>query len=321
MGKFLSTILEKLSQTQEEKLLILSKHTSSESASRETRNSSQLSLVDRGVYTSQGTQMTLVGVDLGNECIQEVATMLDARSSGAFLNRRRSSSSSQGPTADDSLYVDIHTDSYKAFGQDVRVRILHRAFTANRPKVAYMGGKAFTRRMFKRDVQTGSFSFLNPWQGQVSMQNQNHVHDTIKSFHTPSGNNFGGSLVSELRCNFSSVPKSAHQLEVYDRRHSLQSETVRKITRGLPRKGLDSLHSSTSHRWSATSLSSGILQQPSVPYPGMELAQERLGGGRGDEAKLAKLILYPGGHDFIDLLVAANLLVFNRIYEHAMQRL
>lgn len=184
-----------------------------------------------------------------------------------------------------------------------------------------MGGKAFTRRMFKRDYHTGSFSFLSPWQGEVSMHNQNQVRDTIKSFHAPDRHAAPGNLVSELRCNFSAIPKSKRLGEPYDHRHSLQFDTVRKITRGLPMKGLDGRPLSTNHRWSAINLGGGMLQSQSASYPRMELAQERLGGGRGDDAKLAKLIVYPAGQDFIDLLVAANLLVFNRIYEHAMQRL
>lgn len=66
--------------------------------------------------------MTLVGVDLGNDYIREVGTMLDTRSSGHSLTRRRSNSLSYEHTTDDSMYIDIHTDCYKTFGQDVSTK-------------------------------------------------------------------------------------------------------------------------------------------------------------------------------------------------------
>ena len=285
----------------------------------ETRNSSQLSLSERGIALAQCPSMTLVGVDLTCDYVREVGTLCDGRPSMSSSNLRRPSSLSQDQVSDDSMYIDIHTDSYRSFGQDVSLWVLSLDTPELIAQVAYMGGKAFTRRMFKRDVQTGSFSFLSPWQGEVLMQNQYHVRDTIKSVHIPYGKPLQRDLTSELRCNFSAIPKSSQNGGVYHRQNSFQAETVRKIARGLPRQALDVAHSSTNRRWSAISV--GSLERHWAPYPRMELAQERLGGGRGDDAKLAKLIVYPFGQDFIDLLVAANLLVFNRIYEHAMQRL
>lgn len=175
--------------------------------------------------------------------------------------------------------------------------------------------------MFKPEPSYASFNFATPWSTQVAMQNQHQLRDTFKSYHIPSGDPLDKSPVSELRCNFPAVPKMGESRDVLRTGGNGQSDAVRKITRGLPAQALNYAHISSNHRWSAISLSPGILHRPSAPYPHFELAQERLGGGRGDEAKLGKLIILPEGQHFLDLMVAANLLVFNRIYEHATQRL
>lgn len=50
----------------------------------------------------------------------------------------------------------------------------------------------------------------------------------------------------------------------------------------------------------------------------LSLGQERLGGGlRGRDAKLAKVVIHGPGKAFLDLLVAANMLLFNRAWQLA----
>lgn len=92
----------------------------------EMRNSSQLSLIDRRIINCNCTKMTLVGVDLQNDDVRELATMLDPRPPHSTLTRRRASSIPHNETSDDSMYIDIFNPAYKPFGLDVSApKLLH----------------------------------------------------------------------------------------------------------------------------------------------------------------------------------------------------
>ena len=92
----------------------------------ETRNSSQLSLVDRKMISPNCTKMTLVGVDLQNGDVRELVTMLDPRPPRSTSTRRRASSIPYNEASDDSMYIDIFNPAYKPFGLDVSApKLLH----------------------------------------------------------------------------------------------------------------------------------------------------------------------------------------------------
>ena len=150
------------------------------------------------------------------------------------------------------------------------------------------------------------WQFSSPWLGSVYLQPRNQFKDTIKSFHQISHTVLEDDLTAELRPNFSAVPLTR------EKSRSLRLSRIPSQTQRFNRPNSLAAHS----RHHSTSTVETYSSCPSL-----ELAQEPLGGGRGDEAKLGKLLIYPHGQEFMDLLVAANLLVFNRIYQQAMQRL
>ena len=91
----------------------------------DVRNSSQLSLADQGLSLSGATRETLVAVDLNREDIREVASMVDLAAS--YKSVAPSSNGTNGAlmyTLGESMFIDIHNDAYRRFGQDVCRKLL-----------------------------------------------------------------------------------------------------------------------------------------------------------------------------------------------------
>ena len=297
------------------------------SSELEWRNSSQKCLDERGFIGPRGSKMSLVAVNMSRDDIREVATLVDPKVPGRIyrFNSRTQPPSVDQINAENPLFLDLHPEAYKHFGLDL----------------AYWQGKAFTRRIFRADAFKPHYSFTSPWGGQVTLERFAHGKPTLKGFHRmPNRASFEGILSSELRPNFSpyrrsyersqsttdarpalsinhrdsfdSTMSSAAQSRLTNHREKLNRLRHRsEIISGSAKEKLNVMLNSRN-----SSFDSGFRYKSSESS--FHLAQEPLGGGTGDEAKLAKLIIYPEGQDFIDLIIAANMLVFHSIYERAM---
>ena len=294
---------------------------------REWRNILQRSLDERGLIGSKGSKMCLVGVNMSRDDIREVATLVDPKTTGAvYVTESRYRTASLDHTnAENPLYIDIYSQAYKNFGLDVGY---------------FCQGKAFTRRVFRADGLKPHYHFVSPWGGQVALERHAHGKPTLKGYHRMANRAaLDGILTSELRPNFSPVRKT------YDRSSASTEDrasfsysrqtSVDSIMSGSDVGKLSSQREKLSRIRRRSEIISGSAKEKfntmlkaqnrnfdDFTYDSSEfnfdLAHEPLGGGTGEEAKLAKLVIYPEGQDFIDLVVAANMLVFHSIYERAM---
>ena len=292
---------------------------SSTAQQREWRNTSQRNLDERGMIGPLGAKMCLVSVNMARDDIREIGTLIDPKMPGLVYapeNKYRAPAANN-TNAENPLYIDLHPKAYKDFGADV----------------AYHQGKAFTRRVFRGEAFKQHYHFTSPWGGKVTLERHAHGKPTFKAFHRmPNSRAFDGILTSELRPNFSPYRKvyepSSSGVSIH--RPSFDSTTSASEDGRLstPRNRLarfrhrsEQISGSAKERFN-TMLNSRMQTYDDFTYHSsdfnMQLAHEPLGGGTGDEAKLAKLIIYPEGQDFIDLVVAANVLIFNATYERAM---
>lgn len=293
---------------------------------REWRNMSQKSLDERGLIGPHGTKMCLVAVNMSRDDIREVATLVDPKMPGQIYRptNRYQAPSHDYINAENPLFVDLYPEVYTRFGVDL----------------AYWQGKAFTRRVFRADGLKQHYHFVSPWGGQVTLERHAHGKPTLRGFHRKGNRGaLDGVLTSELRPNFSPYRRD------YNRSDS-SSESRPSLS--LPHRDSfestmsnSSFNNATNHRerlarfrhrseqvtGSAKVRLNHMLNSQNRSFDdftynssefSFHLANEPLGGGTGDEAKLAKLVIYPEGQDFIDLVIAANMLVFNSIYERAM---
>ncbi|KAB8659308.1 hypothetical protein FH972_026197 [Carpinus fangiana] len=96
------------------------------------------------------------------------------------------------------------------------------------------------------------------------------------------------------------------------------TESDRSNKRGINFSALRQRMTSDEKKADGHERADGPLAKATAAFERMDLSlgQERLGGGlRGRDAKLAKVVIYAPGQQFLDLLVAANLLLFNRAWQ------
>lgn len=196
--------------------------------------------------------------------------------------------------------------------------------------MAYSEGKAFTRCVFRPESSHAAFEFTSPWQGVVSMEPHTQFKGSIRGYHRPyGGHSFDAALACELRPNFTSQWRRRGQTK------ELSADSIPSLTTSTStldsvegnRSRLSKIRDRSSQVSESARDSVGFLmstrgralrkggQRPEYVF---DLAQEPLGGGSGDEAKLGKLVVHADGQNFVDLIVAANMLLFNRLYERAM---
>ena len=299
----------------------LNEHTGSSGLSddREWRNSTQKTLDERGIIGPQGCKMCLISVNMIQDDIREIGTLIDPKIPGAiYVPESKYRNLSAGYTnAENPLYIDLYPQTYKSFGVDV----------------GYYQGRAFTRRVFRADGLKQHYHLLSPWGGKVTLERHVRGKPSLKGFHhMPNSRAIDGILASELRPNFSPYRKTYEPTPTNGISHR---SSIDSTVSGLEEKHLSIQgnrltrlrHRSEQISGSAKERISTILNSRNPNFDdfayhhsdfNFSLAHEPLGGGTGNEAKLAKLIIYPEGQDFIDLMVAANMAIFNAFYERAM---
>lgn len=289
------------------------------STQREWRNVTQKSLDERGIIGPRGCKMCLVSVNMIQDDIREIGTLLDPKLPGAIYvpeNRYRAPAADYS-NAEQPLYIDLYPQAYKNFGVDV----------------GYYQGRAFTRRVFRAEGLKQHYHFISPWGGKVTLERHARGKPTLKGFHRmPNSRAIDGILATELRSNFSPYRRPYEPTAPGASMHRSSIDSTTSGSGGDQSSGRgnrlarlrhrsEQISGSAKERFS-TMLNSRMQSFDDFTYHSSDfdfhLAHEPLGGGTGNEAKLAKLIIYPEGQDFIDLAVAANMLVFNAVYERAM---
>lgn len=202
------------------------------------------------------------------------------------------------------------------------VAALAPASRADVQQVAYLTGKAFTRRMFRADSERPHYHLASPWQGVLSLEPYTHSRRSIRGYHRrPGARNVDAILACELRSNFAASRSSqttSGVVNVQSQALVAANDASKRMSRIRNRSS--QLSESTKDAVAHLVATGGRSLRANLSRPdyGLALAREPLGGGSGDEAKLGKLIVYPEGQAFIDLVIAANCLLFNRLYERAM---
>lgn len=276
----------------------------------EARNDTQLPLVKQGldsVGIDSITTMTLVNVNFSQQIFEEVATMLDPKTITPLSSTNSSTFSHPFPMAQQNLrgpmFIDMLSPTYFQYGTDVGY-----STTSD--------SKVFTRRLFKRLPEDTGFKMVSPVQGEIQFE-PSKILNTISAHRhiypqrgTPLEQPAERALVSKLKFNFLTrripLPKKTGRL----RRGTLIDTTKDLILNGGRKR-------------STSALSDGNTIPPTTSLEAedeerldLSLAQERNRGGLGgDRPKLGKLIVYEDGAGFLDLLLAANMLLFNRAWE------
>ena len=169
-----------------------------------------------------------------------------------------------------------------------------------------------------RSASSGGYSIQTPWNGicefttGIAGRSLKCKHSYISSNPKDGSEVFSGP-VSELRFN---LPSS----KAFGRPNAKSS------TPGLPREGKrSSISTQSSHRYTSSSLveASAIKSNGHVGAKveleerlDLSLGQEHAGGGfGGKQAKLGKLIVEAEGLQMLDLIVAANMALWWKVYE------
>lgn len=179
----------------------------------------------------------------------------------------------------------------------------------SKPKFETPPAKAIDRKASPEDKSANikGYGFYSPWNGTCEFFSGMSGH-TLKCKHTAPLENLQAVTVSELRFN---LPSSSN----------MSTSTPRDIkSSSRPKSGKRSSYFSNEHG-SQLSHAKENISEPSEddnscdPF-GLSLGQEDAGGGfGGKKAKLGKLIIEPEGLKMLDLLVAANMGLWWKVYE------
>lgn len=158
-----------------------------------------------------------------------------------------------------------------------------------------------------KSAGTKGYGFYSPWNGICEFSSGISGH-ALKCKHTASIEGSQAITVSELRFN---LPSS----------NALAAASPKSLR--SPQKSRDTKRSpyfSTEGGTDSTSLHSSSYEphtaEDANDHFGLSLGQEHAGGGfGGKQAKLGKLIIEPEGLKMLDLLVAANMGLWWKVYE------
>ncbi|KAI4130268.1 MAG: hypothetical protein LQ338_001805 [Usnochroma carphineum] len=159
----------------------------------------------------------------------------------------------------------------------------------------------------KESSSRKGYGFYSPWNGICEFSSGISGH-ALKCKHTTSTEGSQPVTVSELRFNLptskNSATASPKLLKSPERSKNIKRSSYFSHTNGSHSQ-VTSINSQDPH------------QSEDVDYHfDLSLGQENAGGGfAGKQAKLGKLIIEPEGLKMLDLLVAANMAVWWKVYE------
>ncbi|KAL8718892.1 MAG: hypothetical protein Q9225_004038 [Loekoesia sp. 1 TL-2023] len=153
------------------------------------------------------------------------------------------------------------------------------------------------------------YGFYSPWNGTCEFSSGISGH-ALKCKHTAPPEGSQAITVSELRFN---LPSSSNMSAISPRDLNSPSrpKNIKRLSYFSRSRGSDTLHREDS-------VSDPNNGDGKNNYFDLSLGQEHAGGGfGGKQAKLGKLIIEPEGLKMLDLLVAANMGLWWRVYERS----